>query len=67
MKEFILKTIGYSTKRILSIAGMIIFLAVVICSLCQIAVPYIVYYSLLTIILGNGTMTLFQGTKKDGV
>ncbi len=57
---------GLSSKRFLSLFAMLVFTAVVVCSLCGINVPDIIIYSLVTIILGGGAMTLFQN-KKDGV
>lgn len=65
MKDFILKTLAYSTKRIISLFAALLLAAVVICALCGVNAPDIVYYTLTGIILGNGTMTLFQNKKGD--
>ncbi len=56
---------GLSSKRFLSLYAMLVFTAVVICSLCGINVPDIIIYSLVTIIVGNGAMTYFEKKKGD--
>jgi Kef-type K+ transport system membrane component KefB len=63
MKDFILRTLAYSTKRCISVFAAILLAAVIICALCGVSVPDIIYYVLSGIILGNGTMTLFQNKK----
>jgi hypothetical protein len=57
---------GLSSKRFLSLFAMLLYTAVVICSLCQINVPDLIHYSLVTIILGGSAMTFFQN-KKGGL
>ena len=64
MKDFILRTLAYSTKRIISVFAALLLAAVVICALCGVGVPNILYYTLTGIIFGNGTMTLFQKEKE---
>jgi hypothetical protein len=56
MKQFILKTIGYSTKRIITLFAGALLGAVVIASLFGIIVPDIAWYSLVSIILGHSTL-----------
>jgi hypothetical protein len=58
---------GISSKRFISLAGMIIFLGVVVCSLCGINTPDVIIYSLVGIILGNQGLSTIQNKKGDVV
>jgi hypothetical protein len=63
-KELITDGSGLSSKRFISLTGMIIFLGVVIVSVMGKTVPDIIIITLAGIILGNGALTL--GNKKGG-
>jgi len=67
MKDFFLKLItagsGLSSKRFISLVAMFIYLGVVICSLCGINIPDLIIYSLVTIIVGNQSLSLINTNK----
>lgn len=65
LKELVTDGSGVSSKRFISLAGMIIFLGVIIASMLGKVFPDIIILSLVTIILGNGAMTLFPVKKTD--
>jgi len=52
-----------SSKRFISLTSLIVFFGVVICAIFGLNVSDTIIYSLITLILGNATLTLF--TKKD--
>jgi hypothetical protein len=56
---------GLSSKRFISVIGMFAFLIVIIISACGINVPDVIVLSLVTLIIGNGALTLANKGKND--
>lgn len=67
MKSFFIKLItagsGLSSKRFISLLGMVLFIGVVICSLFGITPPDLIVYSLVTIIVGGQGLSLINTSK----
>jgi hypothetical protein len=65
IKDFIIKTLAYSTKRIISVFTAILLGVCVIASLFGVIVPDSILIALVTVITGHSTMTLFQKDKSS--
>jgi hypothetical protein len=63
-RELVTEGTGVSSKRFISLLGMIIFIGVVVVNCFGIVLPEIILYTLVAIILGNQGLTLIN--KKGG-
>jgi hypothetical protein len=69
MKELFTKLItsgsGISSKRFISLAGLILLFVMVVANLCGLEVSSDLIWGVISIILGSGTQTLFENKKGD--
>lgn len=63
--KFIIKIISNSSKRLISLFLTLVFTGVIIVHLCGVIVSDSIIWALVTLISGNGAMTLFDSKKGD--
>jgi hypothetical protein len=64
-KDLITDNSGVSSKRFISLIGLIVFILMIVASLFKMNTPDIFIYGDLTLILGNQGLTLLQQNKKE--
>lgn len=71
MKEFLKKLISggdeVSSKRVISIVALILFISEVVCAYFKIVIPEYMVYQTVGLILGASTLTMFNNKSKNDI